>query len=305
MVDQEVADILEEIRSRVRAGSNPPETSAPTNSTVIELESGSEPVLPEPPPVTDSYSSLIVLARAWDRLPPLVTNRSGMSARLELWIKSKLKTALRWLTWEQINFNAATHRTFLELIESLTAYEQELHRVHHQLKKQLTASREEQQLEIDSQRAVLQTQRDELLKEIQNRRSQLVQQQAALDSLQLELNEQRSELKARLTEIGDQQVTQQSLLSTQIDELKTLHSKDVGDMQVQVAKTLDAQQSAAQSQLANLVREFRERDERLLDEQRVCVKQLSLELSESQVLQDRARREVESRITRLEEQENS
>lgn len=290
MVDQEVADILEEIRSRVRAGTNLPETTAPINSNVTEVETASEFVLPEPPPVTDSYSSLIVLARAWDRLPPVVSNRSGMSARVELWIKSKLKTALRWLTWEQINFNAATHRTFLELIESLTAYEQELHRVHHQLKKQLnaeSAARIEHQLEIDSQRAALQTQRDELLKEIQNRRGQLAQQQAALDSLQSEVS------------------AQQAFLVKQIDELKALHSKDLGDIQLQVAKTLDSQQSATQAQWANLVQEFRERDERLLDEQRVCVKQLSLELSESQVLQDRARREVESRIARLEEHENS
>ncbi len=314
MVDQEVADILEEIRSRVRAGATPPETSVPTNSNATEVEAVAEPVFPEPPLVTDSYSSLIILARAWDRLPPLVSNRSGMSARLELWLKSKLRNALRWITWEQINFNAATHRTFLELIESLTAYEQELHRVHHQLKKQLheqwsveSASRkqqfDQQQTKIDSQRAVLQTQRDELRKEIQNRRGELAQQQGALDLLQFELNEQRSwlftqhsALKARLTELGDQQasqVTQQSLLETEIDELKTLHAKD-----------LDAQQSAAQSQLANLVQEFRERDERLLDEQRVCVKQLSLELRESQVLQDRARREVESRIAKLEEQDS-
>jgi hypothetical protein len=41
------------------------------------------------------------------------------------------------------------------------------------------------------------------------------------------------------------------------------------------------------------------RDQELRDEQRVCYKQLSLELSESRVLEDRARRELEARLEKL------
>ena len=51
--------------------------------------------------------------------------------------------------------------------------------------------------------------------------------------------------------------------------------------------------------------ETKERDEKLLDEQRVCFRQLSLELTESRVLQDRARRELETRVAMLETRNDS
>ena len=35
-------------------------------------------------------SYLTTTGRAWDRLPPLVSNRSGLSARIELWLKRNL-----------------------------------------------------------------------------------------------------------------------------------------------------------------------------------------------------------------------
>ncbi len=47
-------------------------------------------------------------------------------------------------------------------------------------------------------------------------------------------------------------------------------------------------------------RESREREEQRLEEQRVCFKQLSLEMSEAKVLLDRARRDIESRLNTLE-----
>jgi hypothetical protein len=46
--------------------------------------------------------------------------------------------------------------------------------------------------------------------------------------------------------------------------------------------------------------EARERVEHLLEEQRVCYRQLSLEASESAVLFDRARRDMEARLARIE-----
>ena len=60
-------------------------------------------------------SYLTTTARAWDRLPPLVSNRSGLIARVELWLKRQLKRATHWYTWEQVNFNAAVHHALRDL----------------------------------------------------------------------------------------------------------------------------------------------------------------------------------------------
>ncbi|HEX9424773.1 MAG TPA: hypothetical protein VF899_16160, partial [Pyrinomonadaceae bacterium] len=53
------------------------------------------------------------------------------------------------------------------------------------------------------------------------------------------------------------------------------------------------------ARLAELIKELRERDEHLREEQRVCFKQLSLEASEAAVREDRARRRTESLLEEL------
>ena len=248
MVDQEVVDILAEIRQRVASA----QASSP--------EAGRTPhVSPQTTP-TDSlvgkrhFASLSVLDRAWDRLPPLVSKRTGTSAKFELWIKSKLKRALRWLTWEQVNFNAATRQTFVEVIETLAAYEQ-----------QLALRQSEFSICISSARMT-----DEMTNV---QREQIERQQA-------ELNAQRSLLFSQQTDFKER-----------LDVLENT----IRDFQSQTA-------AEARARFDDLLKEFRERDERLLDEQRVCFKQLRLELSESQVLQDRARRELDVRLGKLEKE---
>jgi hypothetical protein len=49
-----------------------------------------------------------VAARAMDRLPPVVSNRRGWMARVEIALKRFARRMTNWFTWEQINFNAAT-----------------------------------------------------------------------------------------------------------------------------------------------------------------------------------------------------
>jgi len=299
MVDQEVADILQEIRNRVRAEGIPSGAITAPGSNGASSEEATEPPV-EVAKSQNGYASLSIMARAWDRLPPVVSNRSGTSARFELWVKSKLKTAFRWFTWEQVNFNAATHHTFLELIDSLRTHEQELLRLENRLKTEISnqlavdaqlrkQQLDSQQKQIDSQRSELKAQHGELLREIEARRAQLDDQQASLNSQQVEFKKLQAEINARLTE-----------LDTQQKRINDLHLAEKDEARARVEQAIEAQQAASQSNLALLVKEFRERDERLLDEQRVCFKQLSLELTESQVLQDRARRELESRLTKLE-----
>jgi hypothetical protein len=238
MVDQEVVDILAEIRQRVASA----QANGPASEARPQVSPQSAP--PDSVLAKRTFASLSVLDRAWNRLPPLVSKRTGTSARFELWVKSKLKLALRWLTWEQINFNAATRQTFIELIEALAAYEQQMELRHNEL----TAMR------------------DEFLREMTGQQS--------------ELNTQRSLLRSHQTDLNER--------------FEILEST-VKDFQSQTARE-------AQSRFDDLVKEFRERDERLLDEQRVCFTQLRLELSESQVLQDRARREQDVRLAKLEKE---
>jgi hypothetical protein len=53
------------------------------------------------------------------------------------------------------------------------------------------------------------------------------------------------------------------------------------------------------AQRSALAQELRDRDEHLLNEQRVCFKQLSLEASEAAVLEDRGRRKTEAALVEL------
>jgi DNA repair exonuclease SbcCD ATPase subunit len=69
---------------------------------------------------------LALTARTQERLPPVVTNRSGFLARLELWFKRLTKRATRWYTWEQVNFNVAVHRALDNVLTALSAHEQQM-----------------------------------------------------------------------------------------------------------------------------------------------------------------------------------
>lgn len=248
MVDHEVAEILAEIKRRVRSEQG---KSASETSSIAE---NSERAISTPTPArTNRYANITVMARAWDRLPPLVSKRTGTLARLDLWFKSKLKRASRWFTWEQVNFNAAAYQTFVETVESFNAYEQQL---------------------VETKQ-ILEAQREHLKN-----------QQTALSSFTTQLTQLTNELE----QIDRRHFPPFAQLNARVEGLS------------QMAKDLQVE---TQAHIAELVNEFRLRNETLLDEQRVCFRQLSLELSESRVLQDRARRELETRVAKLERRNDS
>ncbi|MGH9967878.1 MAG: hypothetical protein ACREBG_08635 [Pyrinomonadaceae bacterium] len=220
MVDNEVESILLEIRERVRAGQRElalvsRRTNDGDHSDVTVASNGERaPGTAEALARIEAY--LTTTERAWDRLPPLVSNRSGTLARLELWVKRHFKKATRWYAWEQINFNAAVHHALRDMLLALSTLEQQSQKLREEMR-EAEAKFEGAHREIDSQRA-------------------------------------RSETQDR-------------------------------DINLQ---------------LEHVTAELRQRDERLLDEQRVCLKQLSLEMTEARTLLDRARREIESRLEKLE-----
>jgi hypothetical protein len=121
MADTEVENILREIRERVYAEQEAAARSSRDHGDATSPEqSGLEPI--DSLPRLESY--LDTTARAWDRLPPLVSNRSGTPARIELWLKRHFKRATRWYAWEQINFNAAVHHALNDLVQLLSASQQ-------------------------------------------------------------------------------------------------------------------------------------------------------------------------------------
>src|SRR6185503_12796690 len=124
MADTEVENILREIRERVYAEQ---EALAPARLNGANgSDSSSENGQMESGEVARLESYLTTTARAWDRLPPLVSNRSGTTARLELWFKRHLKRATRWYAWEQVNFNAAVHHALRDMVDLFSAYEKKL-----------------------------------------------------------------------------------------------------------------------------------------------------------------------------------
>jgi predicted nucleic acid-binding Zn-ribbon protein len=61
--------------------------------------------------------------RAQDQLPPVTTYRSGLAAKIELWVKRRLKRTTNWFTFEQVNFNAAIAGALETLLPTIARIE--------------------------------------------------------------------------------------------------------------------------------------------------------------------------------------
>ena len=150
MAETEVESILREIRERVLSQQRTGSDSSATRSAMTNRGNGagdSEPrqqITNNETPSAENLSLiesyLTTTARAWDRVPPLVSNRSGSIARVELWLKRQLKRATHWFTWEQVNFNAAVHQSLRELLPVMAAHEHELQALKAQLAAQFAAA---------------------------------------------------------------------------------------------------------------------------------------------------------------------
>jgi hypothetical protein len=128
--DTEVQEILREIRERVRA-----EPLAPSGHE--ELAHTARAAQSDLRTTADLLARLEMHARttlrAWDRLPPLTSKRSGLPARLELWFKRQMRRATHWYAWEQINFNAAVKDALQDVTAALSHQESEMTNLRGQL----------------------------------------------------------------------------------------------------------------------------------------------------------------------------
>jgi hypothetical protein len=257
----EVETILKEIRERVRTDQEQ-RTAA---GTPAQNETAADALTQAPESSPDSLdrlsAHLTTTERAWDRLPPIYSNRRGMAARFEQWIKTRSKSLSRWFTWEQVNFNAAVHQALSDTLEALRAHEHELMRLRIQVKQETEARLarfKQSEQDIQGLRAHLAAQAAEIL-------SRAAKQEAAIEAVLKEANAAQSSLNARLSEMSAESDTRMAGIAREID-----------------------------SRLSALASDLRE-------EQRVCFKQLSLEASETAVLEDRGRRAIEVRLEKLEQ----
>lgn len=107
--ETEVENVLREIRENLRAAliaQSLDESEPPPAAATVRLE-----------------NYLVVTERAWNRLPPVVSNRRGWKAQAELWIKRLTKRSTRWYTWEQVNFNSSVNGALRSTQEALTEHE--------------------------------------------------------------------------------------------------------------------------------------------------------------------------------------
>src|SRR5215831_4871066 len=203
----DVEAILEQIRERVIAEDDVPAApgKAPANGTPANGSSANSSVNES---LTRASVHLAVTGRAWDRLPPVFSNRSGALARFELWIKKTCKQLTRWFTWEQVNFNRAVNDALCDVIEIL--------RIEAHERAQLTDEMHREFMDLRSKSARLSEMLGSLADEARGGHSQLAnklnelaaalraEQQAAKSVQDQELNRRLAELVAELRE--DQRV---------------------------------------------------------------------------------------------------
>jgi len=261
MVNEEVENILLEIRERVRSRElaprsrvEPPMENGAGESLVVSRESVD---LSGAKARIESY--LTTTARAWDRLPPVVSNRSGAIARCELWLKRLLKRTTRWFTWEQVNFNAATHHALLDTLAALTTAVEALNQYQQSSANISAGIRGEIQRGMETQDQAV----NEIGVQLEGLRQAKVQMETRLAS---QVAAQRGEMDAILLAVAAGR--------KEMDERLLALTQEFNDRFEQLSQDLHEQQ-------------------------RVCFKQLSLEATEAAVLEDRARRKNQKLLEEL------
>jgi hypothetical protein len=284
--ESEVEKVLREIRERVRS-----ENGALTLSSAVSAASDDEIAGGDDSLSLETISSdelrearaallrvemnLATSERAWSRLPPILSYRHGFWARLELWLKRQIKRATHWYVWEQINFNSAAHQSLRDLLNA---------------QRQMLAVLQEQMIELQ----MLTPQLFTLRTEMQTLRVAAEQRAAGLESRFVEIENALNGESADIAEL-------RQTVTANIERLRAQERETLAAM-----KSLEAArgewQTRLQAQIEVLQNELRERAAHILEEQRVTLKQLALQTSETAVFNDRTWRSFERRIAALESQ---
>ena len=293
MADIEVEKTLREIRERVlaEAQTRAPEAVAPTPvpaplASPGAASNGAGTHASETLARMDA--NLSTTARAWSRLPPMLSYRRGAAARLELWLKRLIARATRWFTWEQVNFNSAAHHALGDARAALGAHEQALARLQSEI---IPGLRNELRSELRSEfrselTAALRAESEASGARAAELQTRLAQAESRFESQGAQL---RQAFAAGLERIAEAQRAAAAAAATAHEQAALQ------------AELRDAQSAEISARAEELHAELRRRVDGLLEEQRVCFKQLSLEAGEAAVLHDRARRQLEARLDALEQ----
>jgi hypothetical protein len=271
----DVETVLREIRERVIAEN---ESSAP-----LAVIPSASPALNTHPEAQSNHGAAIdrlsaqlaITARAWNRLPPLVSNRSGALRRFEVSIKKAFRPLTRWFTWEQINFNAAVHHALLETLALLRTQEQELTEL-----------------------------RAAIASEVSRRDQKLGELNGQLQTIQARADVRHDEAKSQFARIDATLRRYSEMMSDLAEEMRTGHDDLTNSLQARFPQ-MAADVEAGLQKLANdFDAKLTAISAELQEEQRVCFKQFSLETSEAAILEDRGRRALEARIEKLEDKDS-
>lgn len=230
---------------------------------------------------------LMTTARAWDQLPPIVSNRSGGMARLELWIKAKARALARWFTWEQVNFNAAVHHAIRDTRQSLSDHDDALRALRNQLRQETETRQKETAARAQEAEA--------LAGDIEEQRAEIHNLRAAADALRVEIT---AETESQRSLIHNQR-SEMNLLRAEVKGESEARRIQSADQQTQWQALADAQAKEHATELAQLAAQLRESLDKLQSEQRVLFKQVSLESSESAAFQATTRRKLEAVLDEL------
>lgn len=201
MIDEEVETVLREIRERVisqplaKPHSSGPGPAGANGNEDAQLIATAETSRRSSEALARLNAHLTTTARAWDRLPPVFSNRSGTPARIEIWIKTRLKSLSRWFTWEQVNFNAAVHHALGETLKTLTEQDAAI-------RSQLAAN-EVLRDEIATLRSQLQADAADRQNQQQDTNARHAELSGELEAVRIQFEDQGAELRAKLeTEIA-------------------------------------------------------------------------------------------------------
>lgn len=146
MADLEVENTLREIRERVLADAQRRApvsngSAAANGAEAVPVANGGAGTATEALARMDA--NLATTARAWSRLPPLLSYRRGAAARFEIWVKRLVKRAAHWFTWEQVNFNSAAHNALADARAALDAHGRALSSLREEFREALEGLRAE------------------------------------------------------------------------------------------------------------------------------------------------------------------
>ncbi len=150
----DVETILNQIRERV-VSEEKARMSGTSISTTASSSDGSVASSNQSEALARLSDQLTVTGRAWNRLPPIFSNRRGFLGRVERWIKNACKPLTRWFTWEQVNFNRAVHDALSDVTRILMAEAQELAALRAQLTNEVRRAFLTLRSDLDGQAAEL------------------------------------------------------------------------------------------------------------------------------------------------------